>query len=821
MSHIEQRVEELLEQMTLKEKVALLSGQDAWNTMPISRLGIPSITMTDGPHGVRATEPEAGRLAGPTTAFPTGVALASTWNTSLIEQVGATLGEETLAMGCDILLGPCVNIVRSPLAGRNFESYSEDPYLAGRIGVAYVRGLQSKGVGASLKHFAANNQEIERFRSSSEVDERTLREIYLAQFEAVVKEAQPWTVMCSYNRLNGVYTSQNDFLLNQLLRGEWGFEGAVISDWGANHTIVESVEGGLDLEMPGPAKYYGRLLVEAVRDWQIGEEAIDRAAGRMLRTILLTGKMDQAGPTQGKYPVNTPEHHALARQAAEESITLLKNEDSLLPIDIGRIKKLAVLGPGAAELVVSGGGSAYALPDQRATPLQGLHEVLGEQVVLSYEQGCDNYVILPTITLSRLATPAGEPGWQGEYFPDGRFEGHPVTRTDRKAEFWWFNHGPMGHSRYSVRWKARLEPETSGRHTLQIRHSAVVRLWLDGELLIESVAEEGSGDFTYDDAPVEMEAGKTYDLRVEFVKDNDEPVANFKLAFGYTPLPELDDRFERAITAAREADAALVFIGNPENYETEGTDRPDLELPGRQNELVQAVLAVNPRTIVVLATGAPVVLPWYKDAPAVLQMYFSGMKGGRAIARVLSGQVNPSGKLTVTYPQRLEDTPAYGNSCVPGAREVLYGEGVLVGYRYYEARKIASLIPFGHGLSYTTFDYRDLALPERVAQGEPFRVQVWVKNSGRRAGQEVVQLYVSDRQASVLRPPKELKGFYKLALEPGQERQVTFDLEPRSLAFYDTVQGDWTVEPGAFEVLVGSSSEDIRLQSGFEVVAEP
>ena len=355
----EQQIESLLRQLTLKEKVALLSGKDVWNTVPIDRLGIPSLTMTDGPHGVRASVPEGGRVARPTSAFPTGVAVAASWDPELVEEVGAALAEETLGMGCDILLGPCVNIVRHPLAGRNFESYGEDPFLSGRIGTAYVKGVQGKGVGTSLKHFACNNQETERNRGSSVVDERTLREIYLAQFETIVKEAHPWTVMCSYNRLNGAYASQNGYLLNDILKGEWNYDGAVISDWGANHTIFESIAGGLDLEMPGPAKYYGSLLVEAVNNWQVPEAAIDQAVRRLLRLLAQVGKLGPAADAgRGAGSVNTLVHQKLARRLAEQSITLLKNDGDLLPLSPQSMQSLAVIGLNATQVTISGGGSS-------------------------------------------------------------------------------------------------------------------------------------------------------------------------------------------------------------------------------------------------------------------------------------------------------------------------------------------------------------------------------------------------------------------------------------------------------------------------------
>ena len=456
-SEMEQRVEELLRKLTLKEKVSLMSGKDNWHTVPIERLGIPWLTMTDGPHGVR-TQTDPSRPVGPATAFPTGVSFASSWNPALIERVGAALADETHALGCDVLLGPCVNIVRHPLAGRNFEAYSEDPYLAGRIGVAWVNGVQSRGVATSLKHYACNNQEIERMRGNSIVDERTLREIYLAQFETVVKEAKPWTVMCSYNRINGDYASQNGYLQNDILRGEWGFDGAIVSDWGANHTIVESAKGGLDIEMPGPAKYYDRLLVEAVHNWQIEEAVVTEAARRVLRLLAQVGKLDSATTPPGT--LNTPEHQALAREVAEEAITLLKNERNVLPIKPEAIKSVAVIGPNAAEAVVSGGGSSYVDPPYRVSPLAGLKARLDGKAAIRYEKGCGNLRELPVLRASLLSPANGEGrGLWGEYFEGAAFDGKPlIERVDNRFRFWRLSFAPLENTppQFSVRWTGKL-----------------------------------------------------------------------------------------------------------------------------------------------------------------------------------------------------------------------------------------------------------------------------------------------------------------------------------------------------------------------------
>jgi beta-glucosidase len=818
-SAVEDRVEDLLGRLTLVEKVALLSGRDVWRTAAIERLGIPSLVMTDGPHGVRADRPLAERAVSPATSFPTGVSMAASWNPALVERVGVALGEEARALGCDILLGPCVNIVRAPLAGRNYESYSEDPYLAGRIGVAVVAGVQSLDVGASVKHFACNNQEFERFRGNSVVDERTLREIYLPAFEAIVKEARPWTVMCSYNRLNGVYLSENDHLLNGILKKEWGFDGVVISDWGANHTTVESVRGGLDIEMPGPAKYYGNLLVEAVRNWQIAPEAVDEAARRVLRMLVRSGRLD-AKYTPPAGALDTPGHRALARELAEESIVLLKNTGGLLPLE--GIRSVAVIGPNAAEARIGGGGSSYLEPPYRVSPLEGLRAALGESVEVAHEPGCDNYYELPPMESTWLtpARGAGSGLW-GEYFDNTDLLGEPVAdRVDETVDFWGGGlPEEVPREAYSVRWTGQLTIPTTGRYAFSLASSGECRSYLDGELLVETVHDLAAPPVRPQGvAPVHvrLDAGRAYGLRVEFVKPAGVGWNVARVLSAYAPPSEEDDRIARAVDLAQRSEVAIIFGGMPRGYETEGLDRPGLALPGRQAELIGAVAQANAKTIVVLNCGAPVEMGWLDDVPAVVLAFYPGQEGGNAIARLLLGKVNPSGKLPVTFPRRIEDNPTFIN--YPGGREVRYGEGVFVGYRYYDAKDIEPLFPFGFGLSYTTFEYSDLRVTERARLAEEIEVSVTVTNAGTRAGKEIVQLYVHDAESALPRPPKELKRFEKVALEPGKSAQVRFVLDQRALSFYEPHAGRWVAEPGEYEILVGSSSRDIRARFTFTLL---
>jgi len=716
-------------------------------------------------------------------------------------------------MGCDILLGPCVNILRDPRGGRNFESYSEDPYLAGRTAVAFINGVQSRGVGTSLKHYAVNNYEIERFRASSNVDERTLREIYLAQFEMAVRESQPWTVMCAYNRVNGVYASQHDTLLNQILRDEWGFEGAVISDWGANHTVFESLQGGLDLEMPGPAKYY-RLLSESVQIRQIDEAVVDRAARRILRLVLLSGRMD-GKTTRGS--VNTPAHQALARKLAEESIVLLKNDGGVLPLG-RKIKSIAVIGPNAAEAVIEGGGSSRLDPPYRVSPLEALQTRLGDRVRIEYQAGCDNFDEPRGVPQGWLCDPSGKPGLRRSAYASADFSGPPTeVREGEGARFWWQIGLSAPDAPYSARLEATLKVPATGRYWFRIGNSGIARIYLDDRLVLENgsaPALEGNAE-TNGDAVCLLEGGRAYALRVDYVRRPGQEVIYYQLALAQAFEAGQDPRLARAVEAARRAEVALVFAGYPEGYESEGQDRPHMRLTGGQDELIAAVAAANPKTVVVLNAGAPVAMPWAGEVAAILDAFYPGLENGNAVAAVLLGRVNPSGRLPVTFPKRLQDSPAFINASYPGARQVTYGEGIFVGYRYFDQVDLEPLFPFGFGLSYTTFQYSGLRLAKKARAGQPVPVSLTVTNTGAVAGQEVVQLYVSDPEASLPRPPKELKGFVKLDLKAGESREVTFHLDPRALSFYDPHRKQWVAEPGEYEVLLGASSRHIRLRGKF------
>ncbi len=811
---MEERIEALLSQMTLEEKVSMTAGSDMWHSTGVERLGIPPFKMTDGPNGARGSQWQGDLTS---ACFPAGVSLAATWNPELIHRVGVALGEETRTKSAHMLLAPTVNIHRSPLGGRNFECYSEDPYLTSRIAVSYIKGVQSQGVSACIKHFVCNDSEFERLSISSEVRERALREIYLIPFEAAVKEADVWAIMGAYNRLNGTHCCEHPYLLSEILKGEWGFQGVVVSDWTATKSTVESANAGLDLEMPGPARFLGKKLLQPVQDGLVSEEIIDDKVRRLLRITLKTGAMDH--PEEPEKAVDKPEHRALIREAAGEGIVLLKNEGAVLPLDEGKIKTIAVIGPNARVAQIMGGGSAQVNPHYAVSPLEGIRNRCGDAIQVRYEQGCTNHKGTPLLEADWLTPAEGQgPGLTCEYYNTPDLSGEPVlTQVTRNLRFFWIGEFAPGVNpgQFSVRLRGTLTVPETGTYTFSLVSAGLSRLYIDGREIVDNWTEQTPGEAFFGagsqekKGEIDLTAGQAYEIEIRYTK-GDAFLGG--LIVGCQP-PVIGDPIERAVQLAAESDVALLFIGTNGDWESEGFDRTDMELPGRQAELVERVAAANPNTIVVLQTGAPVTMGWLDKVPAVLEAWFPGQECGNAIADVLFGDVNPSGKLPTTFPKRLEDNPAYIN--YPGERgQVFYGEGIFVGYRYYDKKKIEPLFPFGHGLSYTTFAYSNLRIDPAEAS-EEVRISVDVQNTGSRAGKEVVQLYVRDVEASVLRPEKELRGFQKVALEPGEAKTVTFTLDARALAFYDPQQKAWVTEAGEFEVLVGSSSRDIRLQGSF------
>ena len=652
-------IDALIRQMTLEEKAALCTGASAWTTTPVERLGIPAMLVSDGPHGVRRVPDihSIGAQSLPATCFPTASGIASSWDVDLIHEMGEALGEESVALNVDVLLGPGANMKRTPLCGRNFEYFSEDPFLAGELAASLINGIQSKGVGTSLKHFAANNQEYQRFMMSSEIDERTLREIYLPAFETAVKKGRPWTVMCAYNKINGTYCSAHRELLTGILKNEWGFEGLIVSDWGAVHDRVAALRAGLDWQMPGPREWDVQAVVEAVRSGSLDEAVLNESVRRILNIVFKAVET----PKGGEFDIEA--HHTLARRIAAECIILLKN-DGVLPLT--NPQHIAVIGQAAREAHFQGGGSSHINPTQVAIPFKELQE-LASNAELTYA------------------------------------EGYPSDNSYR---------------------------------------------------------------------------------------------------------PEM---IEEAVKLAQDAEVALLYIALPHFKESEGYDRADLDLTEQQIGLIKAVGRIQPKTIVILNNGAPVDMrAWIDHTAAVIEAWMMGQAGGGAIADVLYGKVNPSGKLAETFPLKLSDTPAYTN--YPGENgKVRYGEGLFIGYRYYDAKEIPVQFPFGYGLSYTSFEYSNPKVStQRFKDEDGLTVSVDVTNSGEFVGKEVVQVYVHDHKSKLIRPPKELKGFAKIELQPGETKTVTITLDFRSFACYNPAYKGWVTEDGEYDILIGSSSADIR-----------
>jgi beta-glucosidase len=818
----EARIDALLHAMTVEEKVSLLAGASMWFTTPIDRLGIPAIKVTDGPNGARGGDSFAsGNMT--SACFPVGIALASTWNPDLIKQVGQALGEEAQTKGAQMLLAPTVNMHRSPLSGRNFECFSEDPYLTARIAVSYITGVQSQNVGATVKHYVCNDSEFERNTISSEVDERTLREIYLPPFQAAVQEAKTWGVMAAYNKVNGVFASENATTLIAILKQEWGFDGLVMSDWFGTKSTVTAVNNGLDLEMPGPPMWRGQQVLAAIEAGEIKDGAIDAAARRILRIIIRSGAFEQS-PQRSEQAVDTPSQRVLIRTAAAESMVLLKNEGNILPLNGDTLKTLAIIGPNAKTAQIMGGGSAQVNAHYAVTPYDGIAAHIGDSVQLGYEIGCTNHKMLPRLD-ARLVTSqdnAGGHSFSFTYYNTLDLSGEPVYQvgTNTSEQLWLGTIVPgVQPGKFSVRLTGVLTPQESGIHSFGISSAGLSRFFVSGKEVIDNWTQQTPGDTYFGmgsteiTTHIEMVANQPYELTLEYSSQG-AMVAGFRL--GYLP-PVAEDAIERATALAARSDIALLFVGLNGDWEGEGHDRPNMDLVGEQVALIERVADANPRTVVVLQTGSPVTMPWLEKVAGVIQAWYPGQECGNAIADVLFGSVNPSGKLSQTFPKRLQDNPAYIN--YPGENgHVRYGEGIFIGYRYYEKKHIAPLFPFGFGLSYTSFAYDNLRLSATtLAPDERLMVSVDVTNTGQRRGKEIVQVYVRDVHATLTRPSKELKSFKKIALAPGVTETVTLCLDRTALAYWDDIQHAWIAEAGEFEIQIGSSSHDIRAKAVFQL----
>ena len=828
-------IDKLVAEMTPAEKASLTAGRDMWSTVAVPRLGIPAFRLTDGPNGARGATMGS---TGPTSVcLPCGSALGATWDPDLIERVGALAGAEARRKAARVLLAPTVNMHRSPLAGRNFECYSEDPYLAGRLAAAFVRGVQAQGVATTVKHLVANDAEFERHTVSSAVDERALREIYLLPFEMAVRTGGSLGVMTSYNRLNGLYNTQRPDLLQGILRGEWGFEGFVVTDWYAVATTEESIRAGLDLEMPGPGRAFGPALEQAVAAGRVAEADLDAAARRLLTVFDRLDALGDAsdGPEES---VDDPADRALARQAASGALVLLAN-DGLLPLDPGRIRSVALIGPNAAQPEAMGGGSSSLRPHHRTGLAESLAGILGPGARIVHEPGCAIDRGVPTLKAGLVRTPAGEPGVEVEFFAGPEASG-PVAHRQVVPDTRFFSLGaPAGlpDTGFSFRARARYTPDHGGEHVFTLVQAGRARLRVGDRLVVDGFADppppRGTEFFGLGSqearAGLDLEEGTEVEVVIEYSSQGSAGVHGVIVGCA---RPRPGDLMERAEAAAAAADVAVVVVGNDADWETEGRDRTSMDLPGRQDELVERVMAANPATVVVVNAGAPVALPWAGRARALVWSWFGGQEGAGALADVLTGAAEPGGRLPFSLPRRLEDNPSYGN--FPGeAGEVRYGEGLLVGYRWYEARRIPVAFPFGHGLSYSTFEIGTPRLSQpTVGPGQTLRVEVPVTNTGSRAGAEVVQVYVRPVGPRVFRPGKELKGLAKVHLDPGASTTAVVELGARAWAYWypgrpgwPTAEpavatrrgGGWRVDGGSYEICVGRSSAEVAHVVAVEV----
>lgn len=822
-----QRIETLLADLTLEEKIDLVTGRDMWHTRPIERVGIPPLKVTDGPNGARGDGLMG--TGAQTACIPSGAALGSTWDPELVEALGVLLGDEARAKKAHVLLAPTINLHRSPKGGRNFECYSEDPILTGRLASAFVRGVQSKGVATTAKHFVANDSEFERNSIDTIVDERTMRELYLVPFEHVVKDGEGWGIMSAYNRLNGTFCSEHEWLLTTVLRDDWGFDGFVVTDWFAARSTATMANAGLNLEMPGEGKWYGPALKAAVDAGEVAESQLDSLVLDILRVMERTGSLDGDGDfSEGT--LDRPEDRAVIRAAAAAGSVLLRN-DGILPLEPGALSSIAVIGPNAFNAKVMGGGSAQVAAYRTTSPLDALTERLPD-VDIAWEKGSD---------IDRTTPPLTRPLVDGsvtvEYFDGQDHAGSPVYSAERREMAVLAFGAPapgVSPDAYSVRASCTVVPAVSGPHEFHLVQCGRAKVVVDGTVVIDATEgeiERGTAYFGMGSVEIagaiDLTAGTPVEVVVEY--SNRDAILLSGFTVGLVAMVE-DDLLGRAVALAEASDIAVVVVGTNDDWETEGRDRDLWELPGDQPELIRRVCAANPRTIVILNVGSPHDLSWLDDPAAVLSVGFGGQELGDAVVDMLLGDVEPSGRAPTTIGAHYEQFAAYPN--YPGDNSIVrYGEGVFIGHRFHDAMQLEPAVPFGFGLSYTSFDIGAPRAASHAATGDTITIAVDVTNTGDRTGSEVVQVYVEPVDPVIVRPVRELKAFRKVTLEPGATETVTLELDARAFAYFDVgdpmwerLQQDmpvpadgaglhrqepgWYVDPGVYRLVVGRSSRD-------------
>jgi beta-glucosidase len=797
----ERRVDSILNQMTIEEKIDLLGGVDGFYLRGVPRLGVPRFKMADGPLGVRND--------GPATTMSAGIALAATWNPELAERVGTEIGRDARAKGVHFLLGPGVNIYRAPMNGRNFEYFGEDPFLASRIAVGYIKGVQGQGVSATVKHFMGNNSEFDRHNTDSVIDERTMREIYLPVFEAAVKEAHVGAIMDSYNLTNGLHMTQNGYLNSEVAKKEWGFNGIIMSDWTSTYDAVAAANGGLDVEMPSGEFLNRTNLLPAIKEGKVSVATIDDKVRRILRVAVRFGWLDREQADRS-IPRYNQQGRLVALQAARESMVLLKNGGQLLPLSKNKIKSVAVIGPNSYPAVPIGGGSARVQPFAATSFLQGLGDYLGTAVRVYSARGIPTLNELAKATEFSTTSVNGQAGLRAEYFASADLTGPPVlVRTEPHIDFGGAPAQILPDHTLSDRFTGYYSPKLSGLHDVFVESSGedggFYRLYVDGQLVFDNWTVTTA---LMDSISLQFEATSH---KIVLEHHGRSHWLGAKLRLGIVPHDGVIDQ-EAKLLAAK-TDVVIVAVGFDPETESEGADRT-FHLPPGQEQLIREMGAINKNVVVVITAGGAVDMNgWIDRAPAALHAWYPGQEGGTALAEILFGEVNPSGHLPVSFERRWEDNPVHDYYYPQaGAKQVLYKEGVFVGYRGYEHNGKKPLFPFGYGLSYTRFTYDNLSIADAKTKPWSTEVAFDVTNTGKREGAEVAQVYVSDKDSKFERPAEELKGFVKVNLKPGEKRRVKVMLDERALSYYDVDSKQWRANPGQFEVLVGSSSENIRLR---------
>ena len=831
-ANTEDRISALVSAMTLDEKVKLVAGTDYWNTNSIPRLKIPSMKSMNGPYGVRPYFKTPEYPAGvpdsiKATAFPVNVAMGATWNPELIRKTAIALAQETKGKGHHILLAPCINIQRVPFGGRNFESFSEDPFLTSKMAVAFVKGVQSEKVIPTVKHFACNNTELNRFNVNMVVDERALHEIYLPAFKASVTEAKAWGFMSAFVKINGDFGSDSRYLLDSLLKKEWGFQGFVMSDWGAVHNTVKTANAGLDIEMPEP-KFFGEQLKNAVANGEVKEKMLDDKVRRILRPMFECGFYDEPVPQE---EIDSTSHRELAYQLAAESIVLLKNEENILPLDKDKLKKIAVIGPNANVARMGGDGSSVVIPFRSVTTFDGIKSEAGEQTEVQFTPGVVRDEDVLPIDSKYFRTPEGKPGLKAEYFNNPEFMGNPsVTKNENQINFDWATESPLkgiNPDNFSIRWTGSFTPDFSGDYEIGLGSNDQAHIYINDELLVDN---PGKHSFSVKWSKISLK--KEIPLRIKAEYTDYTGKASMVLGIRkYIPNP-----LEEAVQIAKKSDVVIICVGFSSYEESEGQDIQSLFLPSNQLALIRKVKEVNPRAIVVLNSGTPLFISdWVDEVPALLEAWYPGQEGGRAVADILFGKVNPSGKLPQSWPVQWADSPAFkwypnpdtqskietnidDNTGAGENKEMTleYGEGIYVGYRYFEKTGIKPLFPFGYGLSYTSFEYNNLIVPNYFAS-DSISISFTLKNIGLYEGAEVAQLYIQPEETLIDRPVKELKAFKKIMLQPGEAKVVSINLGRKDFAYYNVECHSWVTNPGNYTLWVGTTSSDRQLHGSITI----